>query len=181
MSVCHSRRFTHCHIPYLQRVEIAYYMNNKKLTICHLLFYYTSYRLNMFRALLYPSSGARDYDVDYHIGRLILSPLPGTHFCQWKITTLVVSFCRLYLVLISVSDKLPHWSFLSVAFTWYSFLSVTNYHIGRFFLSPLSGTFCQRKITTLVVSFCRLYLVLISVNEKFQWHHQEWNPRPFGF
>jgi len=26
------------------------------------------YKLNMFRALLCPSSGARDYDVDYHIG-----------------------------------------------------------------------------------------------------------------
>ena len=97
----------------------------------------------MFRALLYPSSGARDYDVDYHIGRFILSPLPGTHFCQRKITTLVVSFCRLYLVLISVSDKLPHWSFLPVAFIWY-FLSVKNYQIGRLVLSPLPGThFCQ--------------------------------------
>jgi len=26
----------------------------------------------MFRALLCPSSGARDYDVDYHIGRVVL-------------------------------------------------------------------------------------------------------------
>jgi len=39
---------------------------------CYLLFYYASYRLNMFRALLCPSSGARDYDVDYHIGRFVL-------------------------------------------------------------------------------------------------------------
>ena len=31
---------------------------------CHLLFYCTSYRLNMFQALLCPSSGARDYNVD---------------------------------------------------------------------------------------------------------------------
>jgi len=37
---------------------------------CHLLFDCTSYRLNMFRALLCPSSGARDYNVDYHIGRI---------------------------------------------------------------------------------------------------------------
>ena len=29
----------------------------------------------MFQALLYPSSGARDYDVDYHIGRLVLGLL----------------------------------------------------------------------------------------------------------
>jgi len=29
----------------------------------------------MFRALLCPSSGARDYDVDYHIGRFVLDLL----------------------------------------------------------------------------------------------------------
>ena len=39
---------------------------------CHLLFYCTSYRLNMFRALLCPSSGTRDCNVDYHIGRFVL-------------------------------------------------------------------------------------------------------------
>jgi len=39
---------------------------------CHLLFYCTSYRLNMFRALLCPSSKVRNYDVDYHIDRFVL-------------------------------------------------------------------------------------------------------------
>ena len=29
----------------------------------------------MFRALLRPSSGARDYNVDYHIGRVVLGLL----------------------------------------------------------------------------------------------------------
>ena len=47
----------------------------KKPTSCHLIFYCTSYRLNMFRALLCPSSGARDYDVDYHIGLVVLGLL----------------------------------------------------------------------------------------------------------
>jgi hypothetical protein len=44
-----------------------------------LIIYCTSYRLNMFRALLCPSSGARDYKVDYHIGRFVLGLLlqPG--------------------------------------------------------------------------------------------------------
>ena len=51
------------------------FLKNKKPTRCHLLFYCTSYRLNMFRALLYPSSGARNYDVDYHIGRFVLGLL----------------------------------------------------------------------------------------------------------
>jgi len=35
----------------------------------------TSYRLNMFRTLICPSSGARDYNVDYHIGRFVVSLL----------------------------------------------------------------------------------------------------------
>jgi len=50
-------------------------LKNKEPTRCHLLFYCTSYRLNMFRALLCPSSGALDYDVDYHIGRFVLGVL----------------------------------------------------------------------------------------------------------
>ena len=50
-------------------------LKNKKRTRSDLLFYCTSYRLNMFRALLCPSSGARNYDVDYHIGRFVLGLL----------------------------------------------------------------------------------------------------------
>jgi len=48
---------------------------NKKPIRCHLLFNRTSYSLNMFRTLLCPSSGACDYDVDYHIGRFVLGLL----------------------------------------------------------------------------------------------------------
>ena len=47
----------------------------QKPTSCHLLFYCTSYRLNMFRALLCPSSGTGDYIVDYHIGLFVLGVL----------------------------------------------------------------------------------------------------------
>ena len=47
----------------------------KKPTRCHLLFYCASYRLNMFRALLYLSSGARDYNVGYHVGCFLLGLL----------------------------------------------------------------------------------------------------------
>ena len=50
-------------------------LKSKKPTRRHLLLYCTSYRLNMFRALLCPSSGARDYNVDYHIGRFVLGLL----------------------------------------------------------------------------------------------------------
>jgi len=39
-------------------------LKNKRPTWCHLLFYFTSYVLNMFRALIYPTSGACDYSVE---------------------------------------------------------------------------------------------------------------------
>jgi len=55
--------------------EIYSLLKNKKPTRCHLLFYCTSCRLNMFQALLCPSSGARDCNVDYHIGRFVLGLL----------------------------------------------------------------------------------------------------------
>jgi len=48
---------------------------SKKPTRCYLIFYCTSYRLNMFRALLRPPSGARDYDVVYQIDRVLLGLL----------------------------------------------------------------------------------------------------------
>jgi len=59
----------------LDECQVLNYLKNKKPTRCHLLFYCTSYKLNMFRALLCPSSGARDCNVDYHIGRLVLGLL----------------------------------------------------------------------------------------------------------
>ena len=64
-------------LKYLMFVEpcIIVITEEQKPTRCQLLFYCTSYGLNMFRALLCPSSGARDYNVDYHIGRLILGLL----------------------------------------------------------------------------------------------------------
>jgi len=44
-------------------------------TGCYLLFYYNYDRLNMFRALLCPSSGAHDYSADYHMGCPVLGLL----------------------------------------------------------------------------------------------------------
>ena len=48
-------------------------LKNKRPTWCHLLFYFTSYVLNMFRTLLHPSSGACDYSVE----------LPHWSYCSW--------------------------------------------------------------------------------------------------
>ena len=48
-------------------------VKNKRPTWCHLLFYFTSYVLNMFRTLIYPSSGACDYSVQ----------LPHWSYCSW--------------------------------------------------------------------------------------------------
>jgi len=47
----------------------------KNPTRCHLLLYYAYVRLNMFRAPLYPSSGAHDDSVGYHVARLVLELL----------------------------------------------------------------------------------------------------------
>ena len=66
------------HVHYIHfgaRDRVTCVLKNKKPTRCHLLFYCASYWLNMFRALLCPSSGAHDYNFDYHIGRFILSLL----------------------------------------------------------------------------------------------------------
>ena len=52
---------------------IFIYLKNKKPTRCHLLFYSTSYRLNIFRALLCPSLGTCDYAVE----------LPYLSFRSW--------------------------------------------------------------------------------------------------
>ena len=48
-------------------------LKNKRPTWCHLLFYFTSYVLNMFRILIYPSSGVCDYSVE----------LPHWSYCSW--------------------------------------------------------------------------------------------------
>jgi len=39
-------------------------LKNKRPNWCHLLFYFTSYVLNMFQTLIYPSSGACDHSVE---------------------------------------------------------------------------------------------------------------------
>jgi len=49
------------------------YLKNKRPIWCHLLFYFTSYVLNMFRTLIYPSSGACDCAVE----------LPHWSYCSW--------------------------------------------------------------------------------------------------
>jgi len=81
----HNSHFIHLKYKKLKVIELEYVapprpnrmceLKNKKPNRSHLLFHCTSYRFNMFRALLYPSSGARDYDVDYHIGRVVLGLL----------------------------------------------------------------------------------------------------------
>ena len=58
----------------LDQILLAHW-RMKKPTRCHLIFYCTSYRLKIFRALLCLSSGTRDYDVDYNIGRFVLGLL----------------------------------------------------------------------------------------------------------
>ena len=46
------------------RTKLFLYLKNKRPTWCHLLHYFTSYVLNMFRTLIYPSSGTCDCAVE---------------------------------------------------------------------------------------------------------------------
>ena len=57
-------------------------MKNKRPTWCHFLFYFTSYVLNMFRTLIYLSSGACDCAVE----------LP--HRSVWVVSVLQASACN---------------------------------------------------------------------------------------
>ena len=57
----------------LPRVRPTLYLKNKRPAWCHLLFYFTSYVLNMFRTLICPSSGACDYSVKS----------PRWSYCSW--------------------------------------------------------------------------------------------------
>jgi len=66
----------------LTNARTLIYLKNKKPTRCHLLFYCTSYRLDMFRALLCPSSGARDCNVDYHSRELLMMGIVMPETCS---------------------------------------------------------------------------------------------------
>ena len=63
----------------------------------------------MFRALVYPSLGARDYAVDYHTGRIVLGLLyvGGKVRLGWSSvrvagtsTTLILQLCSTVLIII---------------------------------------------------------------------------------
>jgi len=63
---------THAHQVQIRQTRIKE-LKNKRPTWCHLLFYFTSYVLNMFRTLIYPSSWACDYAAE----------LPHWSLCSW--------------------------------------------------------------------------------------------------
>ena len=68
--------FNFCNYTYLYtglQMANRQQFKNKRPAYCHLLFYFTSYVLNMFRTLKYPSSGACDYSVE----------LPHWSYCAW--------------------------------------------------------------------------------------------------
>jgi len=66
-------KYISCILCLLDRASL-WYLKNKRPTWCHLLFYFTSYVLNMFRTLIYPSSsGACDCAVE----------LAHWSYCSW--------------------------------------------------------------------------------------------------
>ena len=65
--------FTQVTILHTWCIDMVWFLKNKRPTWCHLLFYFTSYVLNMFRTLIYPSSGA--ILLNYHIGRVVIGSM----------------------------------------------------------------------------------------------------------
>ena len=73
---------------------LLWQLKNKRPTWCHLLFYFTSYVLNMFRTSIYPSSGACDYSVEYHVSHIVFGLMfvgvsvwvgwSGIHVAGWN-------------------------------------------------------------------------------------------------
>ena len=65
--------FVTLHFSHCQSNWSSLSLKNKRPTWCHLLFYFTSYVLNMFLTLIYPSWGACDCAVE----------LPHWSYCSW--------------------------------------------------------------------------------------------------
>jgi len=61
--------------PFAYLFELFGLLKSKRPTWCHLLFYFTSYVLNMFRTLIYPSSGACDYSVELPHWSIVLGSM----------------------------------------------------------------------------------------------------------
>ena len=65
------------HLKYDETNYILWQLKNKRPTWCHLLFYFTSYVLTLFRTLICPSSGTCEYSV----------VSPHSSYCSWFDTT----------------------------------------------------------------------------------------------
>ena len=65
-------------------------LKNKRSTWFHLLFYFTSYVLNMFRTLIYPSSEACDYSVEFHSTPTQPHRNSNTHRTKYNTTNVVI-------------------------------------------------------------------------------------------
>jgi len=72
------------HISCAVTLELIFLLQNKRPTWCHLLFYFTSYVLNIFRTLIYPSSGACDCAVELPHRSFLFSVHCGLEiWCVW--------------------------------------------------------------------------------------------------
>ena len=72
-------------------IEFSHLLTNERPTWCHLLFYFTYYVLNMFRTLIYPSSGACDcVDELQHRSSCSLFVVCWSFWCGNKTTDVVI-------------------------------------------------------------------------------------------
>ena len=82
---------------YLRKKLRSEYLTNERPTWCHLLFYFTYYVLNMFRTLIYPSSGACDCVVELpHRSSCSQFVVYWSFCCGWYLVVFVLqaSACK---------------------------------------------------------------------------------------
>jgi len=130
---------------------IIVYLKNKRPTWCHLQFYFTSYVLNMFRTLVYPSSGACDCAAE----------LPHWLFCSW------FDVCWRFCVVGLSGTRVAGWSTTSACNTG---TTQTQPHLN-------SNTQRTKNITTNVViqQHSRKLLMMDILMSETCWAHKKWN------
>ena len=135
----------------LQSIPLKY-LKKEIPTSCHLLFYFTSYVLNMFRTLIYPSSGACDCVVE----------LPHRSSCSQFVVCWRFGWAHKKWNKIASDIKLVFHS-----------SSITKMHdpINIRFTCFIRKRFFFRKLGSIVITFRRLLTALKNRQGQWSWQN----------
>jgi len=132
------------------------YLKNKRPTWCHFLFYFTSYVLNTFRTLIYPSSGACDYSVE----------LPHWSYClglMWVGVSVWLDRKLLMMDILMSETCRAHkkWNKITSDINLVSYSSTITMMHG-----PISIRFVKYIFFAIVFLFRLLSIIYLSIGEK---------------